>query len=190
MSESNLDSLKWIFESEISGIRIENQLLLLIIDAIIVCFVGFLISRKRKVPVKTLIHAYLFLVYMGILFSITVFRRPVGSREGIIHPYIRLGFGIVSGRPSLQISAYSIFNILLFIPFGILTCLTLNNKRKLQSIIITAVVGFFMSLTVECIQLITGRGMFELTDLVTNTAGSFIGALLYEGFTRKQISVS
>lgn len=38
--------------------------------------------------------------------------------------------------------------------------------------------GFGLSLTIECLQLLLHVGFFELTDLVMNTVGAFVGALV------------
>ncbi|MBE5825497.1 MAG: VanZ family protein [Butyrivibrio sp.] len=175
---SNLQVLAQIFAKETEGIRLENMLILFILAAAAVCFGGWIAGRKREVKCKRMIHMYLFLVYMGFLFTITIFRRPIGSREGIVHLFINLGFGLRSGRPSLKISAYSIFNILLFVPFGVLASIAIRNKSRARGILVSTAIGFALSLTIECIQLATGRGMFETTDLLTNTAGSLIGALI------------
>ena len=41
--------------------------------------------------------------------------------------------------------------------------------------------GFGLSLTIECLQLLLHVGFFELTDLVMNTVGAFVGALVSAG---------
>ena len=41
--------------------------------------------------------------------------------------------------------------------------------------------GFGPSLTIECLQLLLHVGFFELTDLVMNTVGAFVGALISAG---------
>ncbi len=190
MSVSNLQVLAEIFRQEIEGIHLGSQLALLVIEAVILCIFWITVGKKRNISLKRLLVIYLFLVYLGFLFSITVFRRPWGSREGIVHLYIRLGFGLKTGHPSFRISAFSIFNIILFIPFGILVGMVLRPRSRLRGIVLITVIGACLSLFIECIQLGTGRGMFEATDLVTNTAGGFIGALLYESIAGKQVSVS
>ena len=41
--------------------------------------------------------------------------------------------------------------------------------------------GFGPSLTIESLQLLLHVGFFELTDLVMNTVGAFVGALVLAG---------
>lgn len=190
MSMSNLQVLAEIFKKETEGISLPGQLAFLAIEAVIIFGFWITVGRKKNISWKRLLAIYLLVAYLGFLFSITIFRRPWGSREGIVHLYIRLGFGLKTGNPSLKIGAYSIFNTLLFIPFGVIGGIALNSNSKLKGIIITTLVGACLSLLIECVQFVTGRGMFEATDLVTNTVGSLIGVLIYESITRKQVSVS
>lgn len=177
MDSSNLQVLYEVFVQETKGIRVSNMLLILVSSAA-VCLISRSLVKKRKVSFADMLHIYLFLVYMGFLLTITLFRRPMGSREGIVHLLINLGFGLRTGQPSMRISAFSIFNILLFVPFGILACSAIKNKSRAKRVLITTVLGAALSLTIESLQLATGRGMFETTDLLTNTIGSLLGALI------------
>ena len=62
-------------------------------------------------------------------------------------------------------------NVLLFIPFGFL--LRLPPWKSLM-------IGFLFSLAIEIAQLISGLGMFETDDLLTNTLGTWIGTVIYQ----------
>ena len=42
-------------------------------------------------------------------------------------------------------------------------------------------VAFGLSLCIECLQLVLKVGFFEVTDLVMNTLGGFVGALISMG---------
>jgi len=101
----------------------------------------------------------------------------VGSRTGIIYLDINLGFGFKSGNPSLWAGSISMMNILLFIPLGILLYLQFRKIIIQKGVIFATFIGTAISLAIECTQFITGRGMFEVTDLLTNTFGTFFGAL-------------
>lgn len=54
----------------------------------------------------------------------------------------------------------------------------LRARRRLG---LAALVGFELSLIIECLQLLLHVGFFELTDLVMNTVGAFVGALISVG---------
>lgn len=65
-----------------------------------------------------------------------------------------------------------ILNILMFVPLGILLPLIFKNCRKYW---VTYLVGLFFTLIIEVIQLISGRGIFEIDDIFNNTLGCIIG---------------
>ncbi len=174
----NLQVLLDIFFLETQGIDIGKQAVISIILAIIVFVPAIILSKKRSVNIERFIMGYVFLLYISFVLTLTILRRPVGSRQGIVHLFINLGFGLKTGKPSVRVSAYSIYNILLFIPFGFFSYLVFRNKAKSTRILFSTIVGMCFSLIIEITQLITGRGMFELTDLLTNTTGSLIGAIM------------
>lgn len=67
-------------------------------------------------------------------------------------------------------------NVLVFMPFGFLVPAMF---RKLRSFFRVVLLGFELSLAVECVQLITKTGSFDVDDLLLNTVGSAIGVLIY-----------
>ena len=148
MTYSNLQMLADILKRETQGIRLENQLVLLAIEALVV-FLIWLITRKKGITLRRLIHIYLFLVYTGIVLTLTIFRRPVGSREGIVHLYIKLGLGLKGGNPSLWGSTFGFYNVLLFIPLGIFIYLFFRNRCKKSGIVLATIIGAGMSLAIE-----------------------------------------
>ena len=178
MTNSDLQKLIAIFLHEIEGIRIENLLILLIAEALIVLFIGKVLLKKKNISDKKLLFTYLFLVYVDILLTLTIFRRPEGSREGIVHLFIQLGLGLKTGRPSAVHLVYTMLNLMLFVPYGVLIYMFFKNRKILFGILMATILGSCTSWIIECTQFITGRGMFELTDILTNTVGSFVGALL------------
>lgn len=67
-------------------------------------------------------------------------------------------------------------NVILFLPFGFFCRRLFGLKRRF-----ILLCGLMLSLAIECGQLLTGLGSFEVDDLCTNTFGSFIGALVPAG---------
>ncbi len=63
-----------------------------------------------------------------------------------------------------------------FIPLGLLLPLVLVWFRNGFTILIT---GFLVSLGFEAVQLLTGLGVFDIDDLILNTAGCFTGFILF-----------
>ena len=70
-------------------------------------------------------------------------------------------------------------NVLVFIPIGFFLSEFLSVTKQLSTwrkLGYVTLAGFGLSLTIECLQLILRVGIFELTDLVMNTMGAFVGA--------------
>jgi len=69
-----------------------------------------------------------------------------------------------------------LYNIVVFIPFGLLLSVCFRRMSfwwKLACV-------FFFSLTVEILQFILAIGVTDITDIITNTLGGFIGLGLYK----------
>ncbi len=67
-------------------------------------------------------------------------------------------------------------NIIGFIPFGILLPLLFVWCRSIWKIILAS---FLISLAFETTQLITGLGVFDIDDIILNTAGGIVGFIVY-----------
>lgn len=67
-------------------------------------------------------------------------------------------------------------NLLGFVPMGIFLPLLFKRLRSFAAVII---IVFAVSLTYECIQLCTGLGVFDVDDLILNTAGGIIGFIVH-----------
>jgi hypothetical protein len=70
-------------------------------------------------------------------------------------------------------------NILGFMPFGFVLCgLFALSRPRGQAILMATLVGGLLSLTVESLQYYIPRRDSSLTDVLTNTTGSLLGALI------------
>lgn len=74
-------------------------------------------------------------------------------------------------------------NILIFTPFGFLVPIM---SRRLRGFFRVILLGFELSLAVECVQLVTKTGSFDVDDLLLNTIGALIGYLFYAGIQHKR----
>ncbi len=78
-------------------------------------------------------------------------------------------------RGELDLISQVLWNVVLFIPIGILITLILKSKYKwLIAIIISTV----LSALIEVIQLFLHRGLFEFDDILHNMLGAAIGICL------------
>ena len=69
-----------------------------------------------------------------------------------------------------------ILNICMFVPFGFLLPLGVEKARKWW---VTYACGFFFTVIIESVQLITGRGVAECDDVLNNFIGCMIGYGFY-----------
>jgi len=67
-------------------------------------------------------------------------------------------------------------NLVIFIPFGLL--LSVNLKRATFWRKLTLI--FIFSMTAEMIQFVLAIGTTDITDVITNTLGGFVGLILYD----------
>ena len=76
-------------------------------------------------------------------------------------------------------NAYVIENIMLFVPYGFLGSWAFE---KMGNFFRCLALGALTSLYIESLQLVTGRGFFQIDDILTNTLGAVIGCLVYRLF--------
>lgn len=75
-------------------------------------------------------------------------------------------------------------NLAVFIPFGFFLCEFFASTKRFgawRRIGLSSLTAFGLSLCIELLQLFLKVGVFEVTDLVLNTMGGVIGALLSVG---------
>lgn len=74
-----------------------------------------------------------------------------------------------------------IMNYFLFIPFGLFFYCAFDCRNRVIKSVVYALAFSFM---IETIQLFFGIGLFEFDDLLGNTIGSFVGAIIGRGLTK------
>ena len=111
-----------------------------------------------------------FIMYLVVLLFITFWSREDGSRKGVDLQLFST-WGI-----NLRNNAFVIENILLFVPYGFFCAWAIKATRHL---ITCTAIGAGSSLAIEWLQLITGRGFFQIDDVLTNTIGATLGYLVF-----------
>ena len=130
-----------------------------------VSIIAFISNRDNK---SKLIKFLLLCEYYIVVLSATIlFREPIKERQ-LKFDYFH---GCIDLYKEHLISSEFFFNVLLFIPLGLLLY-PLFRKYK---IVCSLVLGFLLSLNIEWIQLVTHRGVFDVDDLINNTIGTAIG---------------
>lgn len=145
----------------------------------------FLAFRKRYLEkngkeTKRILPSCFFFGYYMIILTITLFSREAGGGK-------RIDLELFSTlRINTRNTAYVIENILFFIPFGIFgRWADLSMDSCIRKILRILFWGFLTSLEIEVLQLLTGRGCFQVDDIWTNTLGALLGALLGSIYVKK-----
>lgn len=136
-----------------------------------ICFYR-IYQKKQRQTSKEAILTILLATYLLIVLIQTLFSREPGSRHGIdMIPFSTWG-------TNEQSHAYMIENVILFLPFGIL--LPRVKGRNVHCKLIFAS-SFCFSVSLETVQLLTGRGFCQVDDVIMNTLGGCLGYLIYKG---------
>lgn len=112
-----------------------------------------------------------FSLYLMIILVITFFSREDGSRNHAMDLELFSTWGI-----NARNNAFVVENILLFIPYGFVCPWAFPWLRGSFR---NTFAAFATSLGVETFQLITGRGYFQIDDILTNVLGAVIGYVIY-----------
>lgn len=127
-------------------------------------------SNQKKLTIG------LFTVYFLVLTWIILFKMQfslhnlVGLRSFNLIPFN--GSMIVNGKIDMK---EIIYNVIVFIPFGIYICMINNKWSLLKKILPIASV----SLIYEVLQYIFAIGASDITDFIGNTLGGIIGIVIY-----------
>lgn len=101
------------------------------------------------------------------------------------------GWGLYTEKGKLTTEA--IENVMLLFPFTFLLGIFLRRRWEKYSLgsafRYLAFSGFFMSLTIETVQLLLKRGTFQFSDLFYNTTGGVLGGACYLTIRRLRFKI-
>lgn len=108
-------------------------------------------------------------LYLGLVYTSTVFSRMPGSVGNIaLSPLWSYAQWIQGNDVFLK---YIVLNILMLLPIGVSLSFVWKSPKRIL------IFGFLFSLLIETSQLLTGRGLFEIDDILHNTLGVLLGIL-------------
>ena len=131
-----------------------------ILFILLFCFLDKKLFNKSSVT-----YIVMSSLYATFLITITVLGRLPecsSSFNNLFLTYIKYSNGDLGAKYDI------IYNILLFIPVGLLA----NRYKRIKYNLIFLII---LPFAIEIIQLITSRGVFELTDIINNFIGGVIG---------------
>lgn len=154
------------------------------------------VSRKGYSKTKS-VSLFLIITYLVLIYASTVFTRTTGistaQLEGVSIPFFT--------GPNYQLEPFwtlrwgtkaygtdfiweCILNVLMLMPVGFLVPFLVSNKKSGKIYGITVGFGFFVSLSIELLQLFLHRGLCEVDDLFYNTMGVIISCTIWMIFRK------
>jgi glycopeptide antibiotics resistance protein len=142
---------------------------------------------SREVTIRKPLTFVMLLLVTGAIVAITVWMsgRSYSNLDPIPFDDIRYLIRRLAARPiSTHILAVlvvpMIANVLLFVPWGFLTFIALYtvDRPTLQTYVLTILLGFSFTLGVEGWQYFLPSRVADINDVIWNTTGVVIGALL------------
>jgi len=133
-------------------------------------------SNNKKWLTNLLFIVYLIALFWIIVFKFNVQFSPPGKYGYInlvpfVHPLV------INGK---LVYSEIIMNVVIFMPLGIYAGIIFERWIIAKKIFLF----FLISLICEGLQLILGVGVFDVTDIITNTLGGIFGLILYKGIER------
>lgn len=136
---------------------------------------------KRKIRMGTLVFLVL---YLMIIVYVCFFSEHYGRTE-LANTY---RYNLVPFKEIMRFYTYREFigmkafvlnlfgNVLAFIPFGVMMPIISWRYRGFFKV---TGLTFLLSLSIECIQLLTRVGSFDVDDLILNTLGGIVGFCIF-----------
>ena len=174
--------LEYIVKQQMRGFSVKI-FIEMSLTIIIFLFLGMFIYghvKNKKNSWSSFFKWSILLVYACFMFHVAIYRREPGTRSLISTD---INFGSLSGNfIAVQQVVYCALNMLFFVPLGALLILQRwefdVDGIFVKEIVMVTLCCFLASFSIECTQLLTATGYFELTDIIVNTGGGFVGALL------------
>ncbi len=137
-------------------------------------------DKKNMNLTKRMTLKCLFIIYIGVLLRITVFRSGFGFRNlcqnGIINLTLFESYiPLIKSRDIIRIIYLFVGNIIWFVPFGFYLRRLGKRERKSWEIWL---LGLLLSFIIEFLQYVFGTGISEMDDLILNSLGAWMGAVL------------
>lgn len=134
---------------------------------------------------KYLDKAKVMMAILLILYLVYVFYRTVFGRSAVDEYCYNFelfwSYRNVIETGSKTMAEQIVMNYLMLMPIVFLLPLVLEGHFKEKSIaLITILTGFAITCSIEFLQLILKRGLFEFDDIIGNTMGTIIGYLRFK----------
>ena len=124
---------------------------------------------QKKLKKTQAISIFLLAVFLSIVFESTIFTRSVSTRQYQLVPF--WSWRAIYLYHDWELLKEDLLNCILLMPVGILLPFIVNHAISWKKAL---AVGIFISLVIECSQLIFMRGLFEWDDIIHNSFGCML----------------
>ncbi|MBZ5858136.1 VanZ family protein [Flavihumibacter profundi] len=136
--------------------------------------------NNRKNTITNNLTTALSIIYLIALFWILLFKLGVrffymGNRNVNLIPFSEF----FNSKAKIDVSEL-ILNIVVFVPLGIYAGVLFKGRTFVKYLFIF----FLSSLIVEGLQFILRVGIFDITDIITNTLGGIIGLMIFKAIEK------
>ena len=145
-----------------------------LIIAFLVGVFSYYFFHIGKIKLAQCVSLPVMAIYLSFVITITIISREP-SIEAQSNVLLLWSYkAILNGQ--INLIAQVFWNIVMFIPIGTILMMILTCRQKW---LISLVIGLLLSTSIEIIQLISHRGLFEFDDILHNTFGTFIGVVAF-----------
>lgn len=141
--------------------------------------------KQKKMTWKFCLLEVLLSLELSTIVVVTLYgRAKVESAVWSVKPFA--SYIIAFTKNDMRLLAQIIFNIVVFIPFGILLPCCFDIFEKCRYVFL---ISFLISVSIELIQGVAKIGLFETDDVISNLIGTGIGVLwyfLFQSWKRKR----
>ncbi|MEO4055194.1 VanZ family protein [Solibacillus sp. CAU 1738] len=130
------------------------------------------LGEKKGINKKRFLLVGLFLSYLLMVLGVTFLNRGANNFSGSVNLSLFSSYREAWYLFSVRHWQFIYFNILMFVPFGMILPLLHSRFQKVRWTIGLAMI---FTLSIETVQYITGFGIFEFDDLFNNVLGAVIG---------------
>ena len=127
----------------------------------------------------------LFIIYLLHVYGSTVFSRLPSKRIcklEVFWSWKEILNSMNTTYPKYELFLENILNVIMLLPLGIFLSLVYGKKIDWK---IGLLIGISISFSIELLQLVLCRGLFEFDDIIHNSLGFLIGILISNRILRK-----
>ncbi|MGN0351051.1 MAG: VanZ family protein [Roseburia sp.] len=174
----------WVSNNQPWSLRpwsLREVIVFLLVLLIAVIVLGFL-YRKKKVRGSQVFAGLLMIVFLGVVFAITVFTRNTGTRKYELELFWSWREIIFHGNR--QLLQENLLNLVLLLPAGILLPILCHKRLSWWKGLLF---GLVISAGIEICQFVLCRGFLDLDDIIHNGVGCMVGCVICSMIGKKYL---